>query len=52
MLTSHSMLAGGVLTSCVQKFQLMDSDEIKHLFILQLPEDKTKNYVGILDNKY
>lgn len=30
----------------------MDSDEIKHLFILQLPEDKTKNYIGILDSKY
>lgn len=30
----------------------MDLDNIKHLFILQLPEDKTKNYVGILDNKY
>lgn len=24
----------------------------KYIFILQLPEDKTKNYVGILDNEY
>ena len=24
----------------------------KYIFILQLPEDKTKNYIGILDDKY
>lgn len=27
-------------------------DMCKYIFILQLPEDKTKNYVGILDSNY
>ena len=46
------MQVGIVQTSFVQKFQLMASDDIKYMFILQLPEDKTKNYIGILDSKY
>lgn len=24
----------------------------KHIFILQLPEDKTKNYIGVLSEDY
>ena len=46
------MQVGIVQTSFVQKFQLMALDDIKYLFVLQLPEDKTKNYIGILDSKY
>lgn len=46
------MQVGIVQTSFVQKFQLMALDDIKYMFVLQLPEDKTKNYIGILDSKY
>lgn len=30
----------------------LSSSEIKFMFVLQLPEDNTKNYIGILDKNY